>query len=181
MLIISGIIYIIRLSAKKVKENYSSKNSNVEAEEKNLISENQSIESKPKNNSSETLKPIIEAPNIEDSTSNVRYLKRPNPLEIVQKVEGMPLLQRESVAKHYVGLKVDWEVTIFSAHKLKNNLIRLMMRNQKSYPWIYCEIDVSDYPEINIAEKGQKINVKGEIAFVKGHDIELINCELLFV
>ncbi len=59
---------------------------------------------------------------------------QPYPSEIMEKIDNLPLLQRESIAKHYVGLKVDWEVTINFARQAENNVYMFNDEGQRKLP-----------------------------------------------
>ena len=101
------------------------------------------------------------------------YRRRPYPAEIIKQIDNLPILQRDVVAEQYIGLRVEWETTLESAHSTSGNKVHLMLLDRGSYPWIYCDGDLSKHSEMKIANKGHKLWVQGQIAAIKGNGITL--------
>jgi hypothetical protein len=107
-----------------------------------------------------------------------KYVNRPYPIEIIEQINKLPLIQKRDAEKSYVGLRVNWETTLSDLYPHEPGIYRLALQDRGRYPWIFCNIDISKYPEIKIALAGQKLWVRGEIAEVDGHTIHLVNCEI---
>jgi hypothetical protein len=103
------------------------------------------------------------------------------PLDIIDYLDSLPPLQKDSAAEHYKGIKVSWQVYLTSGHALGKGKLRLMMGVKKSIrPWIFCEVDPKQYPLLRVIKKTQSFRVDGKIKQVSGGDIELENCRLSF-
>lgn len=108
------------------------------------------------------------------------FKKSLSPMEIVEEIKKQPLLRKEIAGESYVGLKVEWQLTLWALHTVDANTVRLMMFCSKRYPWVYCTVNVLEHPEVKIAKEGAGVWVAGEISKVEGHDITLIDCTIEF-
>lgn len=111
----------------------------------------------------------------EQTTSDI------TPQDIIEYLDSLPPLQKDSAAEHYKGIKVSWLVNLRSGHNVKNGKLRLMMGTKGSVrPWIFCEVDPKQYPLLRVIKKNQSFRVDGEIKQVSSGDIDLKNCRLSF-
>jgi len=106
------------------------------------------------------------------------HRKQPYPKELISEIDKLPLAQQEQARRNYIGLKVEWQATLYSVTSKEGNIARLMMLDRGNYPWIHCEVDVSNYPELKIAREGHGLWVAGEIAEVGANSIKLVNCQI---
>jgi len=103
------------------------------------------------------------------------------PQDIMNYLDGLPPLQKDSAAQHYKGIKVSWLVNLRNGYNLENGKLRLIMGTKgKLFPWIFCDVDPEQYPLLRVIKETQPFRVDGEIKQVSGHDIDLKNCRLSF-
>ena len=103
------------------------------------------------------------------------------PEDIIKEIENAPPFQRDDVAKNYENISVNWDVYFESIFDKGNKEIRLMLgANSFGYPWIYCSVNLEEYPEIKVIKTGKRIWITGKIARVRGHEIYLTGCKLKF-
>lgn len=90
--------------------------------------------------------------------SSSEYRERPYPRDIIEEINKLPPLQRESSANGYIGLKVRWRATYHTAFgtKAKNSVILMMKDANNHYPWINSEIDFSNTQRQKPQSKGTK-------------------------
>ena len=94
-------------------------------------------------------------------------------------------LQRDSVKNSFKGIKVMWDGYLKSATKKYGDIITLRLAPGTELgdrlSTIYCEVSLSDYPELGVMHEGIKIRIGGEIAEVDAMDtVKLINVKLYF-
>jgi hypothetical protein len=102
------------------------------------------------------------------------------PKEITGYLHSVPPLQKEAAAKNYEGIRVSWEVNLEAAHPAYDGKLHLMMLDKEKYPWVCCDVDPSNYPELRIMKKERLFRTEGEIKSANEAIIELINCQLRF-
>lgn len=90
-----------------------------------------------------------------------RYKINPLPREKYTILKQTPLLQRPRVVQPYIGLRIQWLVTIQVVNYSDQENVHLMLLNEGKYPWVYCEAKIMDYPEIKAAQEGAKLWVAG--------------------
>ncbi len=92
-----------------------------------------------------------------------------------------PPLQRDHVAKSYVGLRVEWE-TLFTGGTLQDDGdIRIQLSvpgNKLGLPSVWCEVPASEYRELGILPERSKIRVYGEISELADYGVNLTNARL---
>jgi len=102
------------------------------------------------------------------------------PKEIIEHLDSLPPLQRESAAKNYEGIKVSWEVTLRSAFFNRvNGEPYVIMVHERNYQ-IVCSVDLEQYPELRVMKEGHQFRIEGEIASVGRLGIRLRNCRFHF-
>src|SRR5207237_9214935 len=97
---------------------------------------------------------------------------------IIKEIDSRPPFQQEEAGQHYLGLNVKWKVTFHSARKVSDTVTFLMLLDRGSYPWIYCDVFISDYPAIKTAQQGSKLFVTAAIARIEGNTITLTNVKM---
>ena len=81
----------------------------------------------------------------------------------------------------FIGKKVQWQVTLQHIRPVRGvsqRRARLMLLDRGHEPWIYCDVDLAQYPELDRAQQGQAVAVAGEIAEVSGKEITLTEAVL---
>lgn len=102
----------------------------------------------------------------------------PLPEEIVAEINSRPLLQQDESARHYVGQRFRWRVTLSSAFIKSPGLIALMLKDRGRYPWVYCDVTTESYPWLQTAKTGVELYVIGAIAEVRGSAVYLKDVSL---
>jgi hypothetical protein len=103
------------------------------------------------------------------------------PKTIVKEVDSYPPLQRNQIEDSYKGIKVEWKTKFQEAHLRNDGTTHLMLLDRGSYPWVYCDVRVSDYPELKVIKEGTIIWVSGEIIKVVGNTITVKPTKLRFI
>ena len=98
---------------------------------------------------------------------------RDTPRAIVRAINRVPPLQQKVSAEFYVGQKVDWKTRLYQVNVSKDGTATLMLLDRGSYPWVFCNVNVSDYPFLKTAKKRTAIWVNGEISDVEGNTISV--------
>lgn len=100
--------------------------------------------------------------------------------DIEMAIDKAPPLQREQVAKNYVGLKVDWDAYLRSANVLSDGQVRLRLSMDERYVGrsIVCLVNKEDYQILSVLPQGAPIRVLGEISSASSYDVELSNVKL---
>lgn len=83
--------------------------------------------------------------------------------EIKDAIAKAPPLQRELVAKSYVGLMVEWDTYLLGGSRLDNDRVKLLLTTDHRNT-VMCEVPFSDYRELGILQEGARIRVVGEIS-----------------
>ncbi len=117
----------------------------------------------------------------EDNSVKKSVMKNLTPRKIMYDDLGrLPPLQRDSAAQNYKGIKVSWKVCFYNASLLGNGKLHLMMLNPGgNYPWIYCDVNPEEYPQLRIMKSEEKFVVEGEIESIEHGGIVLRNVKLL--
>ncbi len=111
-------------------------------------------------------------------TSENKYRERPYPNEIINEIDELPIFQKETACNNYIGLRVRWQTSLFTIRKVRENFFELMMKDRGNYPWIYCTVNILEYPELKIIKEGHSIWIDGEISTIYNNDIHLINSKI---
>jgi len=100
--------------------------------------------------------------------------------EIQSAINKAPPLQRDHVAKSYVGIRVEWDTYYKSASRRDNDMVsvRLTTNPQLGLTTVTCEVPFNDYRELGVLEEGAKIRVVGEIVEAGSWDITLKDVRL---
>ena len=100
--------------------------------------------------------------------------------EITNSIVQAPPLQRSTVAKSYVGIKVEWDAYLRVAGKIRDDKVLLILDNRKDPPrkHIECVVSLSEYRELGILPEYSKIKVSGEIESASVMSVSLRNVVL---
>jgi len=118
----------------------------------------------------------VSSPAIEGASFSppvMEYHERPYPREIIQEINERPPFQQPTAAESYLGLRVSWDATFESVFQVSSGLWHMCLCDRGSYPWIYCDVDIKDFPELKIAKKGAQLRVAGEIIVISDGTITL--------
>jgi len=100
------------------------------------------------------------------SISAVPEIPCPGPFEVSADIENAPLLQRDEVAKQYVGIQVDWTGKLSNIDKLDADRLDLQVCVTRSWVGTVCyfaEIKSVDYPGIGLLKAGDRIRMQAYI------------------
>ena len=105
--------------------------------------------------------------------------------DIIKAIEQVPPFQRPSIARHYVGLKVEWPARFSSATSLGDDMVSVSLKYgwKNTFflgPWIYCNVGLADHKEIAVLHEGAPVTVRGTIDSVEHGYIRLKDATLVF-
>lgn len=98
---------------------------------------------------------------VKDKTSNTLQLL---PSEIIEKISAYPLLQQDDAIKYYIGLQVEWDLTLSSLSKIDNDHVSVVLRDKESLAVVHCIASLNENKKLGILEKGAPIKVYGKIS-----------------
>lgn len=104
------------------------------------------------------------------------------PESIEESIKNAVPLQQKIVAANYKGIKVAWDVFIFSGNT-KNGVASLLMHHATKgihSVSISCEVNASQYPELQVIGKDQIFKLNGTIKEVDYPVIYLEDCNIVF-
>jgi hypothetical protein len=93
------------------------------------------------------------------------YRKDILPDIIFAELKKYPPYQIAQVLSNYIGLKVEWDLLFYNIRPYHDKFRVSLDYNNSAY-LIFINIDITEYPELKIAHKGTKINIKGTISEV---------------
>lgn len=97
-----------------------------------------------------------------------------NPGDIIESVKQVPPFQQNSIEASYSGQLITWTLSFNSIGQVKKgNIWNVMSRNPGSYPWVYFDINIEQYPQFKLIHQDEELIVTGVIDRVSGHDINL--------
>lgn len=110
-------------------------------------------------------------------------MSEPTPMQIYEEIDKVPPLQRQDVARRYIGIKVDWELIFSSASLIEKDQAVILFdsapANKVNLMSVRCLVKLSDYQELSIMKSGKKVRVTGTISgiglllFVELKDVKL--------
>ncbi len=103
------------------------------------------------------------------------------PKKIIKEIDKIPPLQRDKLKESYKGLRVEWKTKFYSANLNKNGNVSLMLLDRGDFPLILCDVNINDYPELNVVKEGAVIWISGEIIDVDVVSITVKPSSLRFV
>jgi hypothetical protein len=121
------------------------------------------------------LKVVIESPPPPDSTALVPTPV--SPATVIRRLEETPLLLREDVLRHFIGLPLEFTGELTSATKTSTGSIRLLIMKREA---VSCEVDSSQYPGLGLLKSGHIIHVRGEISAVMSSIVAVQNAVIRF-
>ncbi len=102
--------------------------------------------------------------------------------EISKTIENAPPLQREQIAKNYLGLQVEWDAYFCSGYRDKDDNIdlRLSASPNRTGKYVRCTVRLSDYRELGLLPENSKVRVSGKITDADRFDVTLSDVRLHF-
>lgn len=122
--------------------------------------------------------PFFEKRQIEYWVNDDSYKTSPSPMEIVENVRKLPPVQRENAEQSYRGLKVAWSLKFNGFTLTRDGYARVTLHYGSLYPYIYFEVPIKEYPQLNIYHEHRVVWFAGEIESVNGHTMNLTKCKL---
>lgn len=131
--------------------------------------------------------PVVVPENNIVETDKVQNTISLSPLEIIEKFNEHPPLQREDAKNHYIGLWVKWKLSLGAIRKDDNDIIRLILYGEyfsigsgMNVPVsISCSVPLSENKQLALLEEGAPVQVSGRISNISGRTtIELDNVKL---
>jgi len=159
--VLGGLIMILRRKTQKSKENLPQVVINVLGTDQEQSEEGKTTEVTPV--SIERISPI-------------------NFKDIMETIDKSPPMQRDQVAKKFVGIKVEWDTFLKGASTDKDDMVRLRLTTDKKRPLdtIHCRVPLSQYRELGVLPEGTRIRIQGEIEEAGSWDVSLNNVKLFF-
>jgi hypothetical protein len=121
------------------------------------------------------------------SPSRTVAVERISPLtpeEVQKSIEDAPPLQRDAVARRYIGLKVEWD-TEFAGADEREGVVRLYLVTHKTRIgtpiFVWCNVKLDDYRELSIIRENANIRISGTIETAKAGSISLSDARLTFL
>lgn len=114
---------------------------------------------------------------------STEYREHPSPSEITDEIRRQPLFQQDKAGDYYIGLKVQWHLKLAIVYSTNSdsNITKIGLTGESNmHPYVNCNIDIREYPEIKTVKGGTGVFVKGEISRVELSSIDLINCIVEF-
>ena len=99
--------------------------------------------------------------------------------ELRADISAAPPMQREDIAKHYIGLRVQWEALFYSGKRKDDGGFSIYLTIPGVVGGIVtCEVSAEDYPELRILREGNPLRVSGDISIIDNISIALTNVRL---
>lgn len=101
--------------------------------------------------------------------------------DIMNTITKAPPLQRDQVAKNYIGLKIEWDTLFISGKLVGGDLIQLQLSvidasNLSSVVW--CAVPAKQYRELAILPQNSKVRIYGEIESVATYGVDIKDAHL---
>ena len=122
-----------------------------------------------------TLQEVIDSPPATPSSRPPETLPL-EPQAIIKAIKSAPFLQQSDLAKHYVGIRVEWAGKLISAEKRENKVQLLLMTGHVG---ISFEVNPADYPGLGLLREDAAVRVSGIIESVNENFIKLKEPRLL--
>ncbi|MDZ7641682.1 MAG: hypothetical protein U5J62_06650 [Desulfurivibrio sp.] len=91
------------------------------------------------------------------------YKTKPYPSKIRREISKCPPFQREAKRSSYLGIHFQWRTRLEAIHGQPEGTIQLMMLDRGNYPWVYCSVNISEFPELKVAKKGTRLWIAGKL------------------
>ncbi len=99
----------------------------------------------------------------------------------MEEIGKVPPLQQADIARHYEGIKVDWELSFVSADDKGNgNVLVLLAYPDHSFVAVRFGVKLSEYKELGIMNKGRIARVVGTIYHIDDIFITLRGAKLTY-
>jgi hypothetical protein len=106
----------------------------------------------------------------------------PLPKEIIDEIRKRPPLQQDEAAKHYVGQRFKWHVTLSYASEVKSGnteqgIVRIGFKDRGRDSWVRCSLSLAEYPSLKTTKEGADFYITGTVSEVDS-GINLIDVTL---
>ena len=95
----------------------------------------------------------------------------PSPAEVIACVRNTPPLQRDDVARRFVGLNVQWDLILFGVRKYRDEC-GFRMKSDDAL-CVDVQLDPERYPGIHFVKEGACLRITGTITRVDGGWVDL--------
>ncbi|GEM_PF-2803866 len=102
------------------------------------------------------------------------------PAQIFEEYKAQPPLMRETFAKKYVGIEVDWSVRLADAWQAGKNIRIAFHVDALGLHTVGGEVPRAQYPQLEHLQAREPLRIRGRIRSVSTLWIELDIAELLF-
>lgn len=164
LLLISGIFWLVRTIARKIKE------------------DSVGYQGADDGKSSRGCSEISESPTEQEGKKG-DYKLNPSPEEIFEDIESRPPFQRKEIEKYFQDLKVKrWAVTISLVFESHDGKCQIHLRPRSNGKIVSCFVDIHRYPEVKIVDEKTRLWVSGRIKSVdwESGEIALSDASLEF-
>lgn len=99
--------------------------------------------------------------------------------EISKIINESPPFQKNQTASNYKGIRIQWEVNLYSVNVINGNIAHVMSLYKNNYPWVNFNVNLESYPIFKIANKDKTFIVTGKIIKTDGatYDIDVETIE----
>ena len=98
---------------------------------------------------------------------------------LVKKLNEEPPYTREESEKAYIGQTLEQEARFVAIRPSQTEgLTHISLVSKEGFPWIYTDINLSDYPWLKTLKADTYVRLKGVILSFSGHEISLEITEL---
>jgi hypothetical protein len=101
--------------------------------------------------------------------------------DILNTISNAPPLQRDQVAKNYIGLKIEWDTLFKSGKLLDGDLIMLTLSVIDATAFgsiVWCKVPAKQYHELAILPKDSKVRIYGEIEKLESFGVDIKDAHL---
>jgi len=101
--------------------------------------------------------------------------------DIRNAIKAAPPLQRDRVAKSYVGLRIEWDAYFSGGIQKEDGSLSLRLEVKSTHTWnfIHCDVPFDEYRELGVLPENTPIRVSGEISEVGLQAIDLKDVRLM--
>jgi hypothetical protein len=137
-----------------------------------------------KKQSPDTTLTIITHENSKPLSNNVsktdKFIDSLTPDGINEALKKAPIVQRNEIIKHYIGIPVKWEGELMDVHETNNNNFYILLCPIKSKTYIKFNININNYPGFALLKEGHLIKVEGKIENIENLWIELNDVRITY-
>ena len=103
-----------------------------------------------------------------------------DPSHIFAEMDAQPPLMRSQVVARYIGMEVDWLITLANGSEDHSGQAHLLFQfDSRSVRMVTGEVSLSEYPQLRATRAGSPLRIRGTIRKITTLSIELEIAELL--